>query len=93
MKSVTISGADSKWLEDRKYIDARRKYHKYFRQRDTLMAIPKILEKDLENKDKEAYDNLVAQAEEERSNIDVDSIVKVIPEEANYFKKEESEGE
>ena len=56
------------------------------------MAIPKILEQDLQNKDEEAYNALVAQAEEERSRIDVDSIVKVMPEEVNYF-KEASEDE
>lgn len=93
MKSVSIKGADSTWNEDIKYTDPRRKYHKYFRQKDTLMAIPKILEQDLQNKDPEQYENLVTQAEEERSKIDVDSIIKVYPEEANYFKKEESSGE
>ena len=88
MKSVSIKGADSTWNEDIKFSDPRRKYHKYFRQRDTLMAIPKILEQDLQNKDPDQYEALVAQAEEERSKIDVDSIIKVYPEEANYFKKE-----
>ena len=93
MKSVSIKGADSTWNENIKYSDPRRKYHKYFRQRDTLMAIPKILEQDLQNKDPEQYEALVAQAEEERSKIDVDSLIKVYPEEANYFKKKESSGE
>ena len=88
MKSVSIKGADSSLTDSIKYSDPRRKYHKYFRQRDTLMAIPKILEQDLQNKDPDQYEALVAQAEEERSKIDTDSIIKVYPEEANYFKKE-----
>lgn len=89
MKSISIKGADSTWNDNIKYSDPRRKYHKYFRQRDTLMAIPKILEQDLKNKYSDQYEALVAQAEEERSKIDTDSIIKVYPEEANYFKKEE----
>lgn len=93
MKSVSIKGADSTWNDNIKYSDPRRKYHKYFRQRDTLMAIPKILEQDLKNKDSAQYESLVAQAEEERSKIDIDSIIKVYPEEANYFKEEEPSGE
>lgn len=91
MKSVSIKGADSSWNDSIKYSDPRRKYHKYFRQRDSLMAIPKILEEDLKNKDSEQYEALVAQAEEERSKIDVDSIIKVHPESANYFKADSGE--
>lgn len=93
MKSVSIKGADSTWNDNIKYSDPRRKYHKYFRQRDTLMTIPKILEPFLQKEDPDQYEALVAQAEEERSKIDVDSIIKVYPEEANYFKEEEPSGE
>ena len=93
MKSVSIKGADSAWKDNIKYSDPRRKYHKYFRQRDTLMAIPKILESFLQKEDPDQYKALVAQAKEERSKIDADSIIKVYPEEANYFKEEESSGE
>ena len=91
MKSVSIKGADSTWNNNIKYLDPRRKYHKYFRQKDTLMAIPRMLEQDLQNKDPDQYEALVAQAEEERSKINVDSIIKVYPEEANFFKKEKEE--
>lgn len=41
-----------------------RKYHKYFRQRDTLMSIPKELEEYTKLKDEEAYDLEVEEAAE-----------------------------
>lgn len=81
MSSVKISGVDSNWYDIKK--DSIRKYHKYFRQRDTLMAIPKILEKDLKNKDKDKYNELVNKAKEDREKITVDDIVKTYPESAS----------
>jgi len=81
MSSVKISGADSNWYDIKK--DSIRKYHKYFRQRDTLMAIPKILEKDLKNKDKDKYNELVNKAKKDREKITVDDIIKTYPESAS----------
>ena len=81
MSSVKISGVDSNWYDIKK--DSIRKYHKYFRQRDTLMAIPKILEKDLKNKDTDKYNELVNKAKEDREKITVDDIVKTYPESAS----------
>ena len=81
MHSVTISGADHNWYNI-EVADPIRKYHKYFRQRDTLMAIPKILEYNLKNKDENKYNELVSNAQEERAKITVDDIKKTMPESA-----------
>ena len=83
MYSVKISGADSNWYNIKK--DSIRKYHKYFRQRDTLMAIPKILEEDLKNKDKDKYNELVNKAKEDRKKITIDDIIKTYPESASII--------
>lgn len=83
MYSVKISGADSNWYDIKK--DSIRKYHKYFRQRDTLMAIPKILEEDLKNKDKDKYDELVNKAKDDREKITIDDIIKTYPESASII--------
>lgn len=83
MYSVKISGADSNWYDIKK--DSIRKYHKYFRQRDTLMAIPKILEEDLKNRDKDKYDELVNKAKEDREKITIDDIIKTYPESASII--------
>ena len=80
MSSIKISGADSNWYDIKK--DSTRKYHKYFRQRDTLMAIPKILEDELKNRDEAKYNELVNKAKEDRNNIKIDDIVKTYPESA-----------
>lgn len=81
MKSVVITGADSNWIKNNK-IDSTRKYHKYFRQKDTLMSIPKILEEKLKSIDEDKYNELVNKAKEDRSKIKVDEIVKTYPESA-----------
>lgn len=81
MHSVTISGADHNWYNI-EVTDPIRKYHKYFRQRDTLMAIPKILEDDLKNKDENKYNELVSNAQEERAKITFKDIIKTMPESA-----------
>ena len=81
MKSVVITGADSNWINYNK-IDSTRKYHKYFRQKDTLMSIPKILEEKLKSIDEDKYNELVNKAKEDRSKIKVDEIVKTYPESA-----------
>lgn len=81
MYSVTISGADHNWYNI-EATDPIRKYHKYFRQRDTLMAIPKILEDDLKNKDENKYNELVSNAQEERAKITFEDIIKTMPKSA-----------
>ena len=43
MNGIKYIGADSSWYPPKKK-EPIRKYHKYFRQRDTLLNIPKQLE-------------------------------------------------
>lgn len=45
-------------------------YYKYFKQRDTLKSIPKILEEKVQLEDEEAYNEIVERAEEEKSNLE-----------------------
>lgn len=76
------SGADHSWYNSLLKKDSTRKYFKYFRQKDTLMAIPKILEEDLKAKDEDTYNDLVSRASRDRSKITIDEIVKTYPESA-----------
>jgi hypothetical protein len=63
-------GADSNWYK--RFGDQKKPviplYLKYFRQRDTLLNIPKMLEPVIEAKDKEVYNQAVAEAEERVTN-------------------------
>ena len=45
-------------------------YYKYFKQRDTLMGIPKILEEKIKVEDSEKYNELKEKAEEEKSKLE-----------------------
>ena len=75
------AGADHSWYNNIKN-ESTRKYHKYFRQRDTLMSIPKILEDKLKKEDEATYNELVNKSKEDRSKITRDDIVVTYPESA-----------
>lgn len=82
-------GADSKWYKDiLKKPEVTRKYHKYFRQKDSLKAIPKILEEKIQKEDEEAYNKILQDAVEARNALDTESIVKVDPPTAIYEEKD-----
>lgn len=81
-----ISGADSSWYKGYFKHEATRKYHKYFRQRDTLLNIPKVLEDKVEKEDSKAFEDAKSTAKENRSKITFDEIVKTIPESAAIVK-------
>jgi len=81
------SGADHSWYDKFNKKESARKYHKYFRQRDTLIGIPKILEDKLKKEDKEEYNKLISKAEDVRNKIDIDSIIKTYPESAAITKE------
>ena len=86
------NGADSEWYKDiLKDPEATRKYHKYFRQKDSLKAIPKILEEKLQKEDEEAYNKILEDAAEARAALDTDSIISVDPPTAVY--EEEKDGQ
>lgn len=57
-------GADTNWYK--RFGEMKKpaipRYLKYFRQRDTLLNIPKMIEPIIKAKDKEAYDQAVADA-------------------------------
>jgi hypothetical protein len=45
-------------------------YYKYFKQKDTLKSIPKIIEAKVKLQDQEVYNEIVEKAEEEKSNLE-----------------------
>ena len=81
MNGIKYIGADSSWYPPKKK-EPIRKYHKYFRQRDTLLNIPKQLEEVVRRDDEEAYNKVLEEASELRTNIKTEIIVKTITETA-----------
>lgn len=90
MKNI-ISGADTNWYKDiLKKPETVRKYHRFFRERDTLLNIPKTLEDYVEKNDPEAYEKAKSDAKEARSKIKFDEIYKTYPEKSAIKQDEES---
>lgn len=92
--SITV-GTGSGWYADQKP-NAVKKYYENYRQRDTLMGIPKIIEDIVKREDEEAYNNEVALAKERRDNTFKDSTedgkyVQTFPAEAAIVNDEEKE--
>ena len=83
------NGADSEWYKDiLGKPEATKKYHKYFRQKDSLKAIPKILEEKLQKEDEASYNKILEDAAEARDALDIESIVSVDPPTAIYEEKD-----